>query len=497
DRGYNLTIVAPGNFTATTTLYHSIPQINLSEPINTYASPEFREIFLNEYTYKSLAYGRTVHNKKYIEYFNKYLQAYKETKADLFFCDYVSNEACFDLAWKLKKPVIGFVNPMLGCPVSMENESFYNRFRCAVVQPLRLGWHFRKNLNYLNAKRAEVGVSGHCDFRGTIANTLFLVDNFFGFEVSSAWLPLHQEIGPILPDIYPDLSPDLELFLSAHPRTMYIALGTAAYTTPKNFVIVLQSALELINSNILDGVIWATVRFNESDLPSTFTLSNGDIISTSNLSNNLYPHIYITKYAPQFAILSHENTKVFLSHAGVGSSHESMYTATPMLLLPIGFDQPGNAGKLELTGMALLLSKLDLRVDDIVSKVKRLMFEKSFKINAERMQVLAKFNSKRKYRGADLIEIVMNLAMLEGVRNENGELEVDNKVLMRHWITPNSRMGFIRGNYLDVFGVAIIIVLVTITSLVYGFYKVIMFAFKKWTLRNRNSQEDSSKPKNE
>ncbi|CAG8462077.1 9298_t:CDS:2 [Scutellospora calospora] len=511
DRGYKVKLAAPGNFTATSTLYNSIPQTIIGDPPDSYASSEYRKMFFNEYTFKSMAYEQMMFHQRYLEYFNKYLEVYKETKPDLFICHYVRNEACFDLAWKVKKPVVGFVSntefftalppfisdPMMGCHVNMENETFYDRFICAVVQPLRFDWHFRKNLNYLNARRVEVGVSEHYDIRGRITNTLFLVDSFFGFEVPSAWPPIHQEIGPLMPDIFPDLSSELDLFLSVHPRTMYIALGSFVYTTLKNYAILLQSALELINSNILDGVIWATVRFNESELPSTFTLSTGDVIPTSNILDNLYPHIHVTKYAPQFAILSHKNTKIFLSHGGASSSHESMYTATPMLVLPIAFDQPGNSEKLELSGMALKLSKIDLKVDDIVSKVIRLTNEKSFKMNAERMQVLIKFNSKRKYRGADLIDIVMNLAEREGIRNENGELEVDNEVLLREWITPDSRMGFIKGNYIDVFGIAMIIGLVLTSSLIYGLYKVIIFAFKKWALRNRNSQEGSSKPKNE
>ncbi|CAG8630468.1 5695_t:CDS:2, partial [Racocetra persica] len=271
--------------------------------------------------------------------------------------------------------------------------------------------------------------------------------------VPADWPPIHQEIGPILPDTFPNLSSDLDQFLSTHSRTMYIALGTIVYTTPKNYAIMLQSALELINQNILDGVIWTTVQFNESELPSSFTLSTG-------------------------------------------SSHESMYTATPMLVLPIAFDQAGNAEKLELTGMALKLSKLDLKVDDIVSKVIRLMNESSFKMNAERMQVLAKFNSKRKYRAADLIDIVMNLAKREGVRNEYGELEVDNEALLRHWITPYSRMGTIRGKYLDVFGAAVIISIALISSLVYGVYKTIRFIFKKWYLRGGSPRKSSLKEKN-
>ncbi|RIB07048.1 Glycosyltransferase Family 1 protein [Gigaspora rosea] len=378
-------------------------------------------------------------------------------------------------------------DPVIGCHVNMENESFYNRFICAIVQPLRLHWNFRDNLNYINARRAEIGVSKHYDFRER-ANTLFLTDSFFGFEVPAAWPPIHQEIGPILPDTFPSLSSDLDLFLSSHARTMYIAHGTFLHTTPKNYAILLQSALELINRNILDGVIWATVTFNESELPLTINLSNGEIIPTSNLLNNLHPHVYITKYAPQFAILSHENTKLFLSHGGISSSHESIYTATPMLVLPIAFDQAGNAERLELAGMALKLSKFDLKVDDIISKVVRLLSEESFKSNAKRLQVLAKYNSKRKYRGADLIEIMLNMAKYDGIINENGELEVNIETLLRSWITPDSRMGFFRGNYLDVFGVAVIIALVLIISFVYGFCKAIMIAFRKLSFKSRNSQ---------
>ncbi|CAG8463598.1 22204_t:CDS:2 [Gigaspora margarita] len=431
DRGYKVTLAAPGNFTAKSTLYHSIPQIITGERRDTYKLPGYNKAFFNKYTFKNLVDSRKDTNERYIKTFNKYLQAYKETNADLLFCDYSANEACFDLAWKLKKPVIGFAS--------------------ATILLLRIPSYLINDELYLNSQRAEVGVNKHDDFRGRITNTLFLIDTFFGFEISSAWNPIHQEIGPILPDTYPGLSSDLELFLSTHPRTMYIALGTYVYTTTNNYVTLLQSALELINHNILDGVIWATVKFNESELPSTFTLSTGDVIPTSNLLDNLYPHIHITKFAPQFAILSHENTKVFLSHGGIGSSHESMYTATPMLVLPIAFDQPGNAERLELAGMALKLSKLDLKIDDIESK----------------------------YSGADLIEIVMNLAEREGVRNENNELEVDNDVLLRHWITPDSRMGLIRGKYLDVFGAAVIIGITLIDGFGYGFYKIIRFAFKR------------------
>ncbi|RIB05415.1 Glycosyltransferase Family 1 protein [Gigaspora rosea] len=129
-----------------------------------------------------------------------------------------------------------------------------------------------------------------------------------------------------------------------------------------------------------------------------------------------------------------------------------MYNAKPMLVLPIRGDQPRNAEMLELAGMALKTSKTDLKLDDIITKVKRSLNEEGFKKNAERLQFLAKVNRKRKYRAADLIVIVLNTAKYEGVKEVNGGFKVDNENLLRDWITPDTRMGFIRGNNLDVNG---------------------------------------------
>ncbi|CAG8509107.1 14150_t:CDS:2, partial [Racocetra persica] len=76
--------------------------------------------------------------------------------------------------------------------------------------------------------------------------------------------------------------------------------------------------------------------------------------------------------------------------------------------------------------------------------VKRLLNEKSFKSNAERLQFLAKINSKRKYRGADLIEVVLNTAKHE--RFINGDSKIDIENLLKDWITPNTRMEFLNNH---------------------------------------------------
>ncbi|RIB22907.1 Glycosyltransferase Family 1 protein [Gigaspora rosea] len=515
DRGYNVTLAAPENFTAQSISYSLIPQVIIDRKImssidlkrlskeRVYTDDDFKRNYLKQTIY--LAKGMI--NTVYVPLYNVYKEIVEDINPDLFLCDYYLNHPCFDLAWKLGKPVVGITStisyflivspppyksdPMLGCPVNMENESFYNRFRCALISPLQFIWSANENLVDLNVQRAKVGVEPHWNPRGRISNILMLFDSFLGFEISSVESPLHQEIGPIMSDIYPGLTPVLDSFLVTHPRTIYFAIGTYAVLSDQIVAAILKSFLKLIDQDVIDGVIWATMNADTSKLMS---LSDTDI-SMSVILNNNYSHIHVTKRAPQFAILSHENTKLFLSHGGVSSSHEALYNAKPMLILPIFGDQLGNAQKLELAGVALRISEFNLNVNDIILKVKRLLNEENFKGNAKRLQFLAKINSKRKYRGADLIEVVMNTAKHEGFKNESGVPKVDNEKLLKDWITPDTRMGYVRGNYLDVYGAAIILVLTTSSGLSYILLMITRYFYAKW-LGNMNSQE-FSRPKRE
>ncbi|RIB26599.1 Glycosyltransferase Family 1 protein [Gigaspora rosea] len=495
DRGYDVTLISPGNYTAQSIHYRSIPQIIFEnefaiQQLNNKSS-DINNALVDNDPFKLMTFVRKLAVQSYIPFYNIYKQVAEENEADLFFCDFmpVVNHPCFDLAWKLGKPAVGIStdtsiisnapyksDPMFGCHANMENEHF--------MTDLNLVWNSIDIIRDINAKRANVGVDPHWDLRGRVSNLLMLSNTFFGFEVSSSDSPLHQEIGPVLPDTFPGLTPVLDSFLVDHPRTIYFALGTNAIISSQNVIIILNAFIKLIDQNVIDGVIWSTVR---TDISESIEYANSSV-SISTILNKQHPNIHISKFSPQLAILYHENTKLFLSHGGAGSSHESMYTGTPMLVLPIMGDQPRNAEMLESAGMVLKLSKNDLKVDDIVSKVERLLNEESFKNNAERVQFLAKVNSKRKYRAADLMEIVLNTARYEGVKDENGGFKIDNEKLLRDWITPDTRMGFIRGKYLDVYGVAIILLLALGGGFVYTLWKIRYFyiTFRK---ENRGSQK--------
>ena len=66
----------------------------------------------------------------------------------------------------------------------MENESFWERFTCEIISPLRFLFAFKNSLDSLNEIRASYGLPVLKHPFERWQSSLFLADNFFGFEVS-------------------------------------------------------------------------------------------------------------------------------------------------------------------------------------------------------------------------------------------------------------------------------------------------------------------------
>ncbi|CAB4391040.1 unnamed protein product [Rhizophagus irregularis] len=164
--------------------------------------------------------------------------------------------------------------------------------------------------------------------------------------------PYIQEIGPILSEEYPPLTPELSDFINGHERVLYVSFGTLYSTTTDNNSKLLQLFIEAINKKIIDGVVWALVETPKDYFYPTLELSDG-----------------------------------------AGSAHESLYTGTPMLVLPFAGDQMGNAQKLVSAGVASSLKLTTLDVNDISNKMDSLLKEENVKNSSERLKVLAKINS--------------------------------------------------------------------------------------------------------
>ena len=234
-------------------------------------------------------------------------------------------------------------------------------------------------------------------------------------------------------DSYPPLTPEVKKFLDNHPRTMLVSLGGTVYLSKKNNGILLQSFIEVIEKGLIDGVIWGLSNVRTNEIPETLTLSNGKEVNTIDIINNKHPNIQILSYAPQFSILEHENCKLFLSHGGINSIHEALYNGKPLLVMPIAFDQFGNADKIkDFVGVGLTLDRTKLNVKEILLKIQLLLSDEKFKINSKRMKILARINSKRKYRAVDLIEYVIQAHELkENLKNQTRQIVIILIIVMR------------------------------------------------------------------
>lgn len=73
--------------------------------------------------------------------------------------------------------------------------------------------------------------------------------------------------------------------------------------------------------------------------------------------------VAVRDFADQWAEL--RNADVFVTHHGLGSTHEAVACAVPMLSLPFFWDQPGLARRAQELGVALPLMEGDVRVDGL------------------------------------------------------------------------------------------------------------------------------------
>ncbi|KAF7270323.1 hypothetical protein GWI33_016722 [Rhynchophorus ferrugineus] len=67
------------------------------------------------------------------------------------------------------------------------------------------------------------------------------------------------------------------------------------------------------------------------------------------------PNVMINKWTPQFDILCHPNTKLFISHGGLLGITEAVHCGVPVLVMPQFGDQPLNAEALKAQGAGVIL----------------------------------------------------------------------------------------------------------------------------------------------
>ena len=114
----------------------------------------------------------------------------------------------------------------------------------------------------------------------------------------------------------------------------------------------------------------------------------------------------VRDFVPQLAVL--ERADAMISHAGANTVMEAIAARTPLLVLPVAFDHPGAAARVEYAGVGLRASPRFTGVGALSRKLRRLLDEPQFK---ERMAPLADEirQAGGAPRAADVIEAALGI----------------------------------------------------------------------------------------
>ncbi|RIA85954.1 Glycosyltransferase Family 1 protein, partial [Glomus cerebriforme] len=109
ERGYNIVLVSKGKYEPSSE-YPTVKQVSLGPDL---PLEELKEEIHKEFDYRAVAIIMELAVKLYNQTYEIYKTAAEEYNPDLFFCDYFVNDACLDVAYALKKPVVGWTSGLI------------------------------------------------------------------------------------------------------------------------------------------------------------------------------------------------------------------------------------------------------------------------------------------------------------------------------------------------------------------------------------------------
>lgn len=135
--------------------------------------------------------------------------------------------------------------------------------------------------------------------------------------------------------------------------------------------------------NIESGDLFSRVLSGLRDLPINLIVTVGRDIDPAEFGNQP-GNIHIAQYIPQATILPH--CDLVVSHGGSGSVIAALAYGKPMVLIPMGADQPLNAARCEAIGVAQTLDAITAAPQMIAEAVVAVLKNPSYRQSAERIK---------------------------------------------------------------------------------------------------------------
>ncbi|XP_065169537.1 UDP-glycosyltransferase UGT5-like [Atheta coriaria] len=176
------------------------------------------------------------------------------------------------------------------------------------------------------------------------------------------------------------------------PSTISIA-GGMHMKPPKALPEDLKKFLDSATQGAIYFSLGSNVKSNElsSDLRQTImkTLEQIPYKILWKFENDTLPgkpaNVMITKWAPQQDILRHKNIKLFITQGGLQSLEEALYSHVPLVIMPFFGDQQANALKAKSKGMARIVDRHNLNVEDFKKAILDVLENPAYKNTVTRL----------------------------------------------------------------------------------------------------------------
>ncbi|KAJ9575712.1 hypothetical protein L9F63_007420 [Diploptera punctata] len=305
-------------------------------------------------------------------------------KFDLIITEIFGPDCFLGLAHKFKTPVISMIssvmlpwgNDRVGNP---DNPSFIPNYFVPFTDEMNFFQRFMNTIVYMGTKLGsyyigdlamdELGRKYYGEDLPPLAElkkntSLIFVNSHFSLNIPRPTVPGVIEVGGIHIQRGGKLPKDIEQFMNdAKHGVIYFSLGSLvrAETLPKETIDMLLKVF----SKVPQRVLWK-IEYS-GQLPS---------------------NIMASKWLPQFEILSHPNTKVFITHGGLMGTQEGVYTGVPMIGIPLFADQELNIRNAMTKGVATLVHYESLSEQTITHALNTVLEDPSYQRNAKYLSQL-------------------------------------------------------------------------------------------------------------
>ncbi|XP_031711146.1 UDP-glucuronosyltransferase 1-1-like [Anarrhichthys ocellatus] len=232
-------------------------------------------------------------------------------------------------------------------------------------------------------------------------SAIWLLRMDFTLEYPRPLMPNVILVGGINCNVRNPLPEDLESWVSGEHGFVVFTLGTMVSDLPEETTSVFLEAFRQIPQK----VIWRYTGKVPDSVPENVKLMN---------------------WVPQNDLLAHSGARAFITHAGSHGLFEGLCHAVPMVMVPIGGDQPDNAERLASREAGVVLDITSITTESLLQGLNAVINDTRYKENMQKLSAL------HKDRPVDPLDL--SVYWTEYVMRHKGAKHLKSAVHDLHWL---------------------------------------------------------------